>query len=45
VTLACARLADEMHHFVAVDEVELSECEDTVPVERGLEGSRSPTAS
>jgi len=36
--LAAAGLAEEVDHLVAVDEVELSESEDAVAIERGLEG-------
>src|SRR5215210_8796207 len=32
------RWAEEVDHLVAVDEVELGESEDTVAIERGLEG-------
>jgi hypothetical protein len=38
VTLAGTGLADEMDHLAAIDEVELGECQDTVAIERGLEG-------
>ena len=38
VAFAGAGLADEVDHLVAIDEVELGECQDTIAVERGLEG-------
>ena len=42
VRLAGAGRAEEMHGFAAADEVELGQGEDTVAVERGLEGEVEP---
>jgi hypothetical protein len=38
MALAGAGRTEEMHYLGAVDEGELGECEDTLPVERGLKG-------
>lgn len=38
MALAGAGRTEEVHHFGAVDEGEFGECEDPLPVERGLEG-------
>jgi hypothetical protein len=38
VGLRMPRALETLDHLVAIDEVELGECQDTVAVERGLEG-------
>jgi len=44
MAFAGAGLADQVHDLVAIDEVELGECEDAVAVERGRGWLKVPPA-